>query len=224
MRIESNCTNFTSRNKTIRFADDIARKTNRVYPRMSSTWLGQYACKHNKHFAAVDRVNEKLEDYMRIDKDDMFEEAHSVIGYVKALVKSVKKYKVGNCGESAQLAAIIAKANGIKNCSTAYLHSGTGNDLDHTVVLIKDGKKPYIIDAWLGFADYVPQAIEKYKTIYNNLFKPDNPEVIEEGFYNFKFEPSNSEYEQFLTEEFSRNQRNHILKMFPEQFMKKYLY
>ena len=40
---------------------------------------------------------------------------------------------------------------------------------DHAVVLVED-KKPYILDAWLGFADYIPNAIKKFQKDFRNCF------------------------------------------------------
>ena len=76
---------------------------------------------------------------------------------------------LSNCGESAELAFMFAKINDIKNCAIAGLYHPMGKDYDHAVLLVKD-KKPYIIDAWLGFADYVPNAIKRYQSEFKNCF------------------------------------------------------
>ena len=59
--------------------------------------------------------------------------------------------------------------NGIDNCKMAFVVSPEDYDYDHAVVLVED-KKPYIIDAWLGFADYVPNAIKKFQKDFRNCF------------------------------------------------------
>ena len=38
------------------------------------------------------------------------------------------------------------------------------------VLWVKNGKKPYVIDPWLGFADYVPRAIQRYKNEFGYHF------------------------------------------------------
>ena len=119
---------------------------------------------------------------------------------IKALIKPVERYRLGNCGESAQLAAITAKINGIKDCHITHLYSANGEDIDHAVLYVND-KKPYIIDAWLGFADYVPNILNRYKNEYNDNFyiEPDEkitlspallivnmPVIFLQGLYTFK--------------------------------------
>ena len=83
------------------------------------------------------------------------------------------KSKVGNCHESAILAEIAAKTNGIRNCFVAQIKPHTGrmaDTHDHAVLYVDSFKRPYIIDAWLGFADYVPNAMERYRKEYSNFF------------------------------------------------------
>ena len=117
---------------------------------------------------------------------------------ILAFIKPIKKYKLGNCGESAQLAAIVAKINGIKDCHIAQICNHEAKDLDHSVLFVND-KKPYIIDCWLGFADYAPNALNKYKTLYNKIFKlKDNNQLT---FYT----NINDEYTDFLKEEDFKN-------------------
>ena len=51
---------------------------------------------------------------------------------------------------------------GIKNTAEEYL--------DHVVLYVENGKKSYIIDPWLGFADYLQNAIRRYKVYFGYLF------------------------------------------------------
>ena len=67
------------------------------------------------------------------------------------------------------LSFIAAKVNGLVNCKLSYLTYPRGYDYDHSVLLIDD-EKTYIIDSWLSFAGYVPNAIKRYQKEFNNFF------------------------------------------------------
>ena len=158
---------FTSRNSTIRFADDIVRKVNNEYPRISSTKLQSFS-NIKKHEPVLEKLWEQLrvirkEILITMDKDT---QAYS---QVKSILKLIKERKIGNCSEASFLALISARVNGVKNCVTAFITSPNGFNYDHSIILVED-EKPYIIDAWLGFADYVPNAIKRYQKDFKNCF------------------------------------------------------
>ena len=158
---------FNARNSTIRFADDIVRKVNREYPRISATKIESFDSA--KFFPyTMNNLWESIYDLRNKVIKDFFS-ASNFGKRISGILAPIKKYKLGNCKESAQLSLIGAKVNGIKNCKICYLESPSGYNYDHAVVLVK-GKKPYIIDAWLGFADYVPKAIERYQKEFRNCF------------------------------------------------------
>ena len=74
------------------------------------------------------------------------------------------------------MAEIAAKVNGIKNCYTAQLKPLTdnhGDTLDHAVLYVDSSKHPYIIDPWLGFADFVPNVFERYRKEFSAHFDFD---------------------------------------------------
>lgn len=158
---------FTSRNATIRFADDLARKVNQEFPRVSTTKL--------ESFNNVCKIEYFMEDLwekiflMRNSINRRFVKTEDPVKKLKLLLDTIKTKKLGNCKESAQLSFILAKMNGIDNCKMAFVVSPEDYDYDHAVVLVED-KKPYIIDAWLGFADYVPNAIKKFQKDFRNCF------------------------------------------------------
>ena len=163
---------FTSRNPHIRFADNIARRVNSVYPRLSSTKYD--GLRHNEMYCRNIKSLLKRIEWMR---KELYLSLSEVKGdYVKKSLRFtdlIKRKKLGNCHESAILAEIAAKANGIRNCYTAQLKPLTNNSsdsLDHAVLFVDSPKHPYIIDPWLGFADFVPNAIERYKKEYSKHF------------------------------------------------------
>ena len=204
--------NFQSRNKTIRFADDIARHVNKCYPRISSSLTDDFVnIQCFRKFKK--RLNRKTEDLLRYDISDAFDEADNFTGKILAFVKPVKKYKLGNCGEGAQLSAIVAKVNGLKDCYIASLKTKRGKDLDHSVLFVNN-EKPYIIDAWLGFADYVPNACARYKNEFGHHFNIHEKDKL-------VFQELKSDYTEVLNPNFSRTQINKIKKIFPEQLIKR---
>ena len=205
-------TPFQSRNQTIRFADDIARHVNKCYPRISSSLVEDYI--NIRAFRKFQkRLNRNTDNLLRADISDCFDDADNFIGKILAFVKPVKKHKLGNCGESAQLSAIIARVNGLKNCYIASLLTTNGKNLDHSVLFVND-KKPYVIDAWLGFADYVENAFIRYNNEYRHHFD------IKKGD-QMTFNELKNDYTEVLNQDFSRTQINKIKKIFPEQFIRR---
>lgn len=158
-------TNFKSRNAEIRFADDIARKVNQVFPRISSSKIEDF--KNINQYENVYRRAQLKIDLMRSDKYEAYDKFHTFSKKLLAITSVIKAHKVGNCGESAQLSEIAARANGIKDCFCASVlwkgSFGYKYSMDHSVLLVKNNGKPYVIDSWLGFADYLPEAIKRYQ-------------------------------------------------------------
>lgn len=156
---------FTARNPEIRFADNLARKVNKEYPRISSSLIGSYE-KSYKFSGLLHRLRINI-NTMRYLQENDFNEAPTVIERVKAITDSIRFSAMGNCAEASELTLVASKLSGIKDVHLASLYSSTGDSLDHQVLYVKNGKKPYIIDTWLGFADYVPNAITKYKNEFS---------------------------------------------------------
>lgn len=171
MRInETNQQNFKARNPEIRFADDLARKINKEYIRISATKIE--AMDNAPQFSnAIEKLKLAIRN-MRQETNRKIRLFGSMEEFVDILFNSTKQHKKGNCGESAELTTITAKVNGIKHCAKAYLANPYGGNFDHAVVLVK-GKKPYIIDTWLGFADYVPNTIKRYQGEFRRYFDFD---------------------------------------------------
>lgn len=160
-------TTFTSRNRQIRFADDLVRKVNQEFPRVSASKLESFNNAKNFGFLIEDLWG--LTSFIRSIINGNFLELEESTEKIKLLLNTIKTRKLGNCQESAQLALVVAKINGIENCKIAHLISPKEYNYDHAVVLVED-EKPYIIDAWLGFADYIPNAIKKYQKDFRNCF------------------------------------------------------
>lgn len=168
MRISVDNTSFKSRNAEIRFADDLARRVNQAYPRLSSTLIEDL-----NNARRFPRVNRNLCDRIYLLRDiihiSVLKERDDV-SCLRSMMNVIKKYKMGNCAESACLSSIALEVNGIKVHHPAVIRSEFDDDLDHAVVLVPNNGKPYIVDSWLGFADYVPKAFERYQKEFHNHF------------------------------------------------------
>ncbi len=168
--IAQNQLHFTSRNSVIRLADDIARRVNVEYPCLSST---KFEGMNNsaKSVDAITNLFVKIINMRNRVNATNKEQLGGLLNSWKNYSDIVKETKLGNCNEAAVFSEVAARVNGIRNCFVAELKSNSNNrykSLDHAVLYV-DGKKPYIIDAWLGFADYVPQAIKRFKNEYRTF-------------------------------------------------------
>ncbi len=194
MITNANTTNqirFTSRNKVIRQADDIVRIVNKEYPRLSSTNFEKF--EHIDQFENVlERVNQKVGKLRRLTQF-WVSMGKTPIEKMQNMTFLISDLKSGNCMESRNLCAIAAKVNGLKNITSANLHNDTDDkEIDHTVLLINDDP-PYIMDAWLGFADYVPNAVQRYKNEFSDYFEINNEDKI-------SIKPSKNSLETIMNE------------------------
>lgn len=177
MQINSinNSPKFSSRNEVIRFADNVARRVNKAYPRSSSTLYQSLG--YSEFFVPNLKDMFTAIECMRLRvSNNIVRKSSSYLERCKALTQEISKTKMGNCHESALLSELAAKVNGISNCFVAELKSEVGGKvkrMDHAVLLVDSVRKPYIIDSWLGFADYIPNAMERYQKEFSSCFDDD---------------------------------------------------
>lgn len=221
MNIQQTHVSFTARNPEIRFADDIARKVNKTYPRISSTIIFGFN-NIEQHPNVERRIANKIYEFRELRHKQIYKALRfNDLDYKKIskIVTSLtKKFKAGNCIESTNLSLIAAKANNLENVSTAYVKHPNGQEYDHAVVLVnKDSKKPYVIDSWLGFADYVPNAIKRYQKEYSKHFDfgvmPSDAMIIEADKWQMLSYTLNHNPAQRVAK--------NLKKMFPELVIKK---
>ncbi len=204
--------NFKSRNETIRFADSIMRKVKENYPVISATRVDcfQYVYpSYNLEVILHGRCNT-----MRKEAVLNFYNAETSYEKILSYVLPIKKYHIANCGEFGLLSAIASKVNGLKNCYPAIIKTSEGKTLDHVALYVKD-KNPYIIDSWLGFADYVPNAVTRYKNEFYRFFDDfqRNDELV--------FVKQNNQYCNYINEITSDEQINTLKILFPELIINK---
>ena len=201
---------FASKKPEIRKADDIVRMLNIAYPRISKT---KFECFKNANEKVLEKLIKKSAIVRAaITTRQLF--AKNKIEKIKAMPSAIRDYKAGNCYESANLCCIAAKINGIQDFRIAYLSSNETGNLDHAVVMVKNKNNPYIMDAWLNFADYLPKAIERYKKELSKYFNLSNKKTEKIKIKPLDFMLT----EEKLIDEFSSEQ---LVGIFPELILKK---
>jgi len=215
MQINSSNINFTSRNITIRKADEIARRINTTFPRVSQTIVRDF--KHiDEHRYVKIKLNDKTRQMRNLKQSRFFNATHPIQKLI-AFLQPIQERKVGNCGDSAQIAAIAAQMNGIKDFAIASLEGKNGYNFSHAVLLVND-KKPYVIDPWLGFADYLDNASQKYQKDYSQHF-----DFKKGKLQQLVFEPETykkDEYNRFLRKPISSEDLETLKQLYPQLIVK----
>jgi len=162
-------TNFSARNITIREADNLARTIAKSfqYPSTSKTAINKNISLQKKDQLLKQTVN------FRTALDNKLKYTFGTFNKIDTIIKAIKENCIVNCLEFSFLASLYAKCSGIKNYDIKSLSTLT-KELDHGVLYVQNGNKPYVIDPWLGFADYVPKAIERYNSEFRNFLDFDN--------------------------------------------------
>lgn len=172
---------FQRRSPEIRFADEIMRRTNRCFPRISDTKIVDELSalfeieKLPKHY--LDYVERKIRaNYiLRAFRPDWIEEPS---GFVQKVIEDVREYKIGDCGESSTLGKVALALNGIKSVKAGlcvYKKGKIVKHLNHGLNVANLGEKAtlydvntfgkhsYVADFWNEFVDYTPNAFERFR-------------------------------------------------------------
>ena len=209
-------TNFTGRNKEIKNAEKILHKIKSDFPASSSYIADLYAQKHNIKTKCsnntVRSIADMIESYYYTDNVGAKLTTNNLASvrklqehyfyndykYCDSLIWGVKRFRAMNCKENSELAFLIAKINGYKNCHCISLIKEEQNfsiaDLGHSVLLINQevpinvnklnkfyvqhidktftfipSRKSIVIDPLFGIVDYWENAIVNYKTIFPQM-------------------------------------------------------
>ena len=184
----SDTISFKSRNYEIRRADDLAREISKKFPMVSSSKLGSLpnAELFSESLKRLD--NKLLKTRISAIKTLSFYNLNlSPKDKILNFLKIMKKDKLGNCAEMTDLAVIFSYLKNIKDTCVADIKNTAEEHLNHVVLYVDNGKKPYIIDTWLGFADYLSNAIQKYKSEYSFLFPFEKASSQEFLFNKYKY-------------------------------------
>lgn len=217
MRIENNNITFKSKNIDIRYADNLTRYVNKLFQRVSLTKAMAY---DNFRGSRLDIIYEesaackKLHKVRRISELISYSRESTADKCIR-FMDAMKQFPSGNCGEASFLAKIAAEINGIKNAKIASLYNKYA-DMDHSVVYVGD-KKPYIMDCWLGFADYVPNAIQRYLTEFRNFIVEENEDILSKNMY---FSVDNA-LSLFKDIKFTKEDIKRLREQYPELIIKK---
>lgn len=176
-------TAFKARNAEIRFADDVMRRVNNEFLKLSPTRIYSNLSDPKKiqlkHQNAI-RNSSQLVENLRGARPMAHVDSS---GYLRHLIWGVNKYKLGNCGESGSLAKLGLEINEIKSTKVSlwgYNGKNISTNLDHCFVIVNldknadlsdirtYGKKAYVVDLWGGFVDYVPNAFKRFEAEYAN--------------------------------------------------------
>lgn len=183
---------FTSRNKNIKKADDIQRRVRLTFPATSPTFIDTFYKTTNSldeerqeqaNFVAY-RYDKKIsavrEQVRRHSYEGTTLEEKNMNAPIFQILRCVGIAKAANCQEYAAIATAGLAANGIFDnqrvnlkLEVKYINKENGRieyqgyiQIDHTAIKTWIGKDSVIVDAWLGFADSLSGAREKYKKIF----------------------------------------------------------
>ncbi len=179
---------FEGRQKVLKTADIIGRKASGTYQHISGSKLDY---RYHKAYHIKEPSFKPLPEYItkiasKINK--MRDKIDAAWYYYSALVKEVKKKKVGNCFEDAMLAELIGHINGQDNIHMGNIYVKKQNvqnqkSIGHAVAFItnkkisKDhsyklkGKEAIIIDPWLNIVDYAGNYFTKIRNQYRECFE-----------------------------------------------------
>ena len=191
---------FKSRNHAIRQADRITRFANSVYPHVSESKIKK-SVEHQQAIKYPDNICYKLGNFKlkkSMELDNLRYKHGQGIDLFRDIINMLKQHKIGNCYESAVVAQIIGKINGINNIYPAKIFFNKNNSkyqtqLDHVVAIITDksfqpegyynfkNNDAIIVDPWLGITEYAGDYINKLRTSFVNIFP-----AIPDSKYLFK--------------------------------------
>jgi hypothetical protein len=183
---------FKSRNKDIKKADDIQRKSRQTFPVMSPTYVDKFY-KSTKTNADAKNIYRNLDRKLGIMRNlttnsslGLHSPFEKKIPFTRVL-SGIQFSKVGNCHECSIATLAALAANGYYDSQREnlvleidFIDKKTGEDcyinelLDHSFVVTtldkknKKEKDKIVVDSWLGFADSVSGAKERYKHLYSD--------------------------------------------------------
>ena len=178
---------FEGRQRLLKSADMIGRKASETYPHISGSQLDiRYRKTHHikkTFFYQSPELVTKIATKINKIRDKI----NCCDYYYAALVKEIKKNKVGNCFEDAMLAELVGHINGQDNIHMGNILVKKQNvkkqiSIDHAVAFItnkkirsdKDytfkNKEAVIIDPWLNIVDFAGNYFTKIKNQYRDCF------------------------------------------------------
>lgn len=189
MNITSSNISFTSTNREIiKNSQKVLHIISSEFPAISGTKISEFNCAQgNQQFQDFARIiNNRIRNFIR---NPVWKEHNkgSEATYL-TLINGIKKHRVANCADFSKIWNLLAKLNGIQSIpAEIHLVSPENNlagRIDHAIHIINLGKDDFIklekltklkniliVDPWLGFVDYAPNAELKFKYDFAKFFK-----------------------------------------------------
>ena len=218
-------TNFTARNKEIRDADKIMRNLINRYPAISTSKATYYDIIRNKKPSLINKIKTSGECLIHARKQY---KAYTDEKSINEVFYCTKKFKLANCREYAHMALGAFAANGYKDLEVGRLYkkvnikNKNGKEekysdiVDHVVLLVNGhsrDKKPFIVDPWRGFVDYLENGLTRFDGLFMKGFRKME---TEEEHIRQKFTISVVKRDFEITDSTCR----HFAKEFPELIVK----
>ena len=168
-------TPFTGRASIIKQADKICRSVNSTFPHLSPYLSWHQYHEPYKHYKAFIPYWAKLDDLR-----DATKATDTAYDYYDVLINKLKSNKCANCGELSDIVYLKCKNNNFEDVKCVQL-GGTSPvypkrhvKYDHIAVMFKHNNKHIVIDPLFEFADFLPNALVKYKTIFKRFINNFN--------------------------------------------------
>lgn len=195
-----NNTPFTARCPELKAGDEVCHIIRTKFPSYSLSKLNKRIDNmHNAGRLKGDKYEKTVEwwegrkNSKAISMD--YEIYHSNYKYYLDLMEFIKRHKIADCGQVAELSRFILKINGYNATLASINTTGKkGIELDHEICVFNRDNSPVkritkdtiILDAWLGECDFAPKILKKYKEQYNGIFKVHGLEGPSEDFIYLK--------------------------------------
>lgn len=185
-----------SHKNILKETEKICRIINSEFPAISSTKISEFHCAENNltFQTFANNVYKRIRELIRDPIWKGYKEGDEQIFYLN-LVNGIKHHKIANCADYSKLCNLICGINGIQSQKAEMLlvksDGRMGEMIDHAIHVISSNGKDIkmnklsklnnvlIIDPWLGFADYAPQAEARFKSDFHKFFKiPDGYSIM----------------------------------------------
>lgn len=168
-------TPFTGRASIIKDADKICRIVNSDFPHLSPYLSWHQYHQPYTHYQAFIPYWSKLDDLREATKA-----TDTAYDYYDVLIKKLKNNKCANCGELSDIVYLKCKNKNFEDVKCVQLggispvYKKRKEKYDHIAVMFRHKGKDIVIDPLFGFADFLPNALVKYKTIFKHLISGFN--------------------------------------------------
>lgn len=193
MNVQNNKISFSGSSSIMRDSDWICRKVKVSFPMISPTRLyydNPDFFKKKKRFSLFLKKESQILQEDRADRRFL----KSPFKFIKEVISSVNRNRLGNCAEHALFAEMIARINGLKNSYRLTVKDQSASDkMNHTFLLISktpiknnrlDLKNSLIIDPWVGISGKANDVLSRYKNQFAHLLKLDKSSQLKFGIKN----------------------------------------